>query len=68
MPNDSLLNVEQVRVLLGGESKPVSKMWAYKLIKEGKLKAIRYGTVKGIRVYRSSVERYLRDRGRDMSS
>ncbi|MGE4536661.1 MAG: helix-turn-helix domain-containing protein [Desulfovibrio sp.] len=68
MQKDSLLNVEQVRILLGGERKPVSKVWVYRLVKEGKLKAIRYGTVKGIRVYHSSVERYLRDRGRDMAA
>jgi len=68
MQKDSLLNVEQVRTLLGGEGKPMSKTWVYRLVQEGKLKAIRYGAVKGIRVYRSSVERYLRDRGRDMAA
>lgn len=67
MPEDQLLNVMQVRTLLGGDH-VASRSWVYRLIQEGRLRAIRYGQVRGVRVYRSSVERYLRERRRDMAA
>ena len=67
MPDDTLVNVEQARVLLGGE-KPASRSWVHKLVAEGKLLAIKYGSVRGLRIYRSSIDRYLRERKRDMAA
>jgi excisionase family DNA binding protein len=68
MPEDTLLNVTQVRVLLGGKGAMVSRSWVYQLVQAGKLKAIRLGEVRGLRIYKSSLDKFMRERERGMAA
>uniref|UniRef100_I2Q2Q2 DNA-binding protein, excisionase family n=1 Tax=Desulfovibrio sp. U5L TaxID=596152 RepID=I2Q2Q2_9BACT len=55
-----LLTVQKVMTRLD-----CSRSFVYKLISGGKLKHVRLGDVKGMRVTEKSVERYLRRKGGD---
>jgi excisionase family DNA binding protein len=68
MPEDTLLNVTQVRVILGGKGAMVFRPWVYQLVQAGKLKAIRLGEVRGLRIYKSSLDKFMRDRERGMTA
>ncbi len=52
---DRLLNVEQVRDVLG-----VSKSYVYQLIEIGELPAYNIARRKGLRVYKSTVDKYIK--------
>jgi excisionase family DNA binding protein len=64
MPEDVLLNVAQVRARLG----KVARSYVYKLLNDGKLRGIKVGDVKGIRIYKSSLDKFIKNRERDMAA
>ncbi|HML56013.1 MAG TPA: helix-turn-helix domain-containing protein [Solidesulfovibrio magneticus] len=53
-----LLNVKQVTERLG-----CGKTFVYDLIRQGELRSVRLGVVKGLRVTAKSVERYMKSKG-----
>lgn len=55
--NDVLLNVEQVRDALGR----CSRQHVYNLVHAGKLLGVTIGVKRGLRIYKSSLDKYKRE-------